>query len=186
LEQHRGHLTATVHGVDVVPEPVMPAKIAVRAERAQALTRAGQPVPEPITVDEALLDTGAHQCHLKAEIARELGLPQVAGAVEPEHGVGLGGVTRKPLVKYEATVEILGVSHDVVVVAGQIEHPQSPRVIIGRELLLHYQLEWNIPPGEFTVTPLPGRHPAPPRRAGPPDQPVTRIEADPSGHEASP
>ena len=107
MEQHRHHLTATVHGVDVVLEPVIPVKIAVTAKRAQALTRAGQPVPDPVTVSEALLDTGAHQCHIKAEIAQTLGLP-IEGAGEPEYVLTFGGVPKDPVSRYEATVEILG------------------------------------------------------------------------------
>ena len=66
----------------------------------------------------------------------------------------LAGLLRIPLASYEVTVELLGMSHDVIAKVGMLEHPRAKDMIIGRLLLHHYKMEWNVPLGSFTVTPL--------------------------------
>lgn len=152
--QYGGHQEVTKDGQKIrlpIPPPialqnfgaVIPVTITHPKVIASAMQKEGKPIPaKNIT---ALLDTGAFGCVILPEIAQELGLKQTGfqkvTSVQDEQ--------ERPA--YFARIQFQwGKGKDIQVVACPLKSNQY-QCLIGRDILLHWQLIYSGQMGRITI-----------------------------------
>lgn len=127
----------TLHVVASVP-PVM----------AQALTKAGTPLPTPET-GKGLLDTGAGITGIDEDAAKRLGLP----AINTIDLASATHVVKAPV--YVISLDVptaTGLQLETVAVVGMSLASQGLLMLIGRDLLQHCHMSYNGPFGMITLS----------------------------------
>lgn len=136
--------------------PVITTSIGIAENHAQALKKAGHPIPPPV-ICNLLIDTGAFSTLVKHEIAENAGLKLINSNV-PIRGVGVDSSGRTYLGAINFSVKSRKVpeaTHTIAVNAqissGNLEFSSNIDGLIGRDVLQYFDFFYEGHTGKFSL-----------------------------------